>query len=139
MAEEEEEVEISLADVLSALRKPEEDTVYFTYPANGGTKTITETLEINVYTGEVFADGTEEYLSHSLQRHNLKYARSFVIQPSNAVKIQLDDSGQFTIRTSKLFLWNNTEPFQRLTVTATASTTIQVLISNNPAMEIIYT
>ena len=136
---EEEEVEISLADVLSLIQKPKEDTVYFTYPPEGGTKEVSETLEINVYTGEVFVDGTEEFLSHSLQRHGLKYARSFVIEPDKAVKIQLDDGGKFTIRLNKLFLWNNTKPFQRLTVLATEATKIKVLLSNDPAMEIIYT
>ena len=138
MAEEvEEEVEDILKEIRDLLlkeRKEKEVFTYFTYPANGGTKEITETLEINVYTGEVFADGTEEYLSGSLQRHGLEYARSLFIRTDKAIKIQLDDGGQITISASKVLLWGNIE-FQRVMLTipsASSPADIAVLVSNKP-------
>ena len=133
--EEEEEAEDILADIRSLLQKEKEEVVYFTYPPEGGTKDVTDTLEINVYTGEVFADGEEEYLSGSLQRHNLKYARSLFIETNKAIKIQLDDGGKLTTGTSKIINWNHTKPFQRLTMTTTTTgTKVKVVLTNEPDM-----
>ena len=137
MAEEaEEEAEDILKGIRDLLLKErKEEVIYLTYPANGGTKDVTDTLEINAYTGEVFADGAEEYLSGSLQRHGLKYVRSLFIETNKAIKIQLDDGGKLTTGASKIINWNHTKPFQRLTMTTTTTgTKIKVLITNEPDM-----
>ena len=133
-----EEVEEEAEDILKGIRDliKGDPAIYMTYPPEGGTKTIVEgSTELNIYTGEVFlADGTEEHLSDSLQRYTVNYARSLVIETNKEIKIQLDDGGKLTIGAGKIILWNNTKPFQRIMITATESTNIKVVVSNDPNM-----
>lgn len=139
---EEEEVEDILADIRSLLQKEREEKeneFYFTYPAQGGTKTITETLEINAYTGDAYADGTEEHLSDSLRVHNLKYARSLFITSNQEFKYQLDDGGKKTITTPasgrrKLLLTH--QRFQRVLIEVSVATTIDFWCSTDADAEL---
>ena len=139
MAEEvEEEAEDILADIRELLQKErkEKDEVYeILYPAQGGTKTITEgTTEINLYTGEVFLEDSEEKTSQSLRSYGVEYARSLFIDTTKAIVLQLDDGGKHTVEKLETILWNHLKPFQRISITATESTNIKVVASTDPNM-----
>lgn len=140
MAEEvEEEAEDILADIRSLLQKErkEKDEVYeILYPAQGGTKTITEgTTEINLFTGEVFlANDTEEKVSQSLRSCGVEYARSLFIETTTQIVLQLDDGGKHTVEKLETILWNHLKPFQRISITAAESTNIKVVASTDPNM-----
>ena len=136
MAEEPEDVE----DILKGIRdlllkeKEERDKVFeITYPPEGGTKTITAgTTEINLYTGEVFLEDSEEKVSQSLRSYGVEYAHSLFISTNKAIVIQLDDRGKYTISANRRFLRNYIPPFQRITITATEDTTIKMIVSTDP-------
>ena len=134
MAEEEEEAEDILADIRSLLQKEreEKENIYeITYPPEGSTKTITEgTTELNFLTGEVFlADGTEEFLTDTLQRRGLDYVRNLLIETSEKLDISLDDKSKYTIPAGGL-LSLGTKKFQRLSLKATENTKIKVVASS---------
>ena len=138
MAEEEEEVEDILKGIRDLLLKEREerDKVFeIIYPPQGGTKTITAgTTEINLYTGEVFLEDSEEKISQSLRSYGVEYARSLFIETTKAIVLQLDDGGKHTVEKLETILWNNLKPFQRLSITATESTNIKVVASTDPNM-----
>ena len=140
MAEEEveEDAEYLLKGIRDLLQKEreEKDKVFeITYPAEGGTKTITEgTTEINLYTGEVFLENSEEKTSQSLRSCGVNYARSLFIETTKAIVLQLDDGGKHTVEKLETILWNHLKPFQRLSITATESTNIKVVASTDPNM-----
>ena len=138
MAEEEEEVEDILKGIRDLLLKEREerDKVFeIIYPPEGGTKTITEgTTEINLYTGEVFLEDSEEKVSQSLRSYGVEYARSLFIETTKAIVLQLDDGGKHTVEKLEAILWNHLKPFQRISITATESTNIKVVASTDPNM-----
>ena len=139
MAEEEEEVEGILKGIRDLLQKEreEKDKVFeVTYPPEGGSKTITAgTLDIDVYTGQIFLpNGDEEFFSNSLQRCGVEYARSLFIETTKAIVLQLDDGGKHTVEKLETILWNHLKPFQRISITATESTNIKVVASTDPNM-----
>jgi len=132
----EEEAEDILEDIRSLLQKEREerDKVFeITYPPEGGSKTITAgNTEINLYTGEVFLENSEEKISQSLRSYGVNYARSLFIYTNKAIVVQLDDRGKYTIAASRRFLRNYIPPFQRITITATEDTTIKMIVSTDP-------
>lgn len=133
MAEEPEDVEDILKEIRDALK--ETPTFEITYPAQGGTKTITAgNTEINLYTGEVFLEDSEEKVSQSLRSCGVEYARSIFIETTKAIVLQLDDGGKYTVENVEAILWNHLKPFQRISITATESTNIKVVVSTNPNM-----
>ena len=136
MAEEEVEEEAA-EDILKEIRDAlkESPTFEITYPAQGGTKTITAgNTEINLYTGEVFLEDSEEKVSQSLRSYGVEYARSLFIETTKAIVLQLDDGGKHTVEKLETILWNHLKPFQRISITATESTNIKVVASTNPNM-----
>ena len=135
MAEEveEETAEDILKEIRDALKQP--PTFEITYPPQGGTKTITAgTTEINLYTGEVFLEDSEEKTSQSLRSCGVKYARSLFIDTTKAIVLQLDDGGKHTVEELETILWNHLKPFQRISITATESTNIKAVASTDPNM-----
>jgi len=133
MAEEEEAEDIlaSIRDLLLKERKEKEDVYDITYPPEGGEKTITETLEINVYTGDAYADGTEEHLSKSLRSVGVQYAQSVVIDADKPIVVQLDDGGKRTVDADKIYAKSHTK-FQRVLIDVSGSTKIKFWASTNP-------
>jgi hypothetical protein len=137
-----EEVEEEAEDILASIRdlllkeKEEKEKVFeIAYPPEGGTKTITEgTTEINLYTGEVFLEDSEEKVSQSLRSYGVEYARSLFIDTTKAIVLQLDDGGKHTVEKLETILWNHLKPFQRISLTATESTNIKVVASTDPNM-----
>ena len=137
-----EEVEEDVEDILKGIRdlllkeREEKDKVFeITYPPEGGTKTITAgTTEINLYTGEVFLEDSEEKTSQSLRSYGVEYARSLFIDTTKAIVLQLDDGGKHTVEKLETILWNHLKPFQRIMITATESTNIKVVASTDPNM-----
>ena len=131
MAEEEADIEALLKGIRDALK--ESPTFEITYPPEGGTKTITAgTTEINLYTGEVFLEDSEEKTSQSLRSYGVEYARSLFIETTKAIVLQLDDGGKHTVEKLETILWNHLKPFQRISITATESTNIKVVASTSP-------
>ena len=141
MAEEPEEAEdilVSIRDILLK-EKAERDKVFeIIYPPEGGEKTITETLEINVYTGDAYADGTEEHLSNSLKSVNIQYAQSVVIDADKPIIVQLDDSGKRTVDADKIYAKSHTK-FQRVLIEVSGSTKIKFWASTSPDATLEYT
>ena len=142
MAEEEEE---EAEDILKGIRdlilkeREERDKVFeITYPPEGGEKEITETLEINVYTGDAYADGTEEHLSNSLKSVGTQYAQSVVIDADKPIIVQLDDSGKRTVDADKIYAKSHTK-FQRVLIEVSGSTKIKFWASTSPDATLEYT
>ena len=141
MAEEEEEVEDILASIRDSLLKEKEErdkVVEIIYPPEGGEKTITETLEINVYTGDAYADGTEEHLSNSLKSVGIQYAQSVVIDADKPIVVQLDDGGKRTVDADKIYAKSHTK-FQRVLIEVSGSTKIKFWASTSPDATLEYT
>ena len=141
MAEEEEEAEDILASIRDLLlkEKEERDTISeIIYPPEGGEKGITETLEINVYTGDAYADGTEEHLSNSLKSVGIQYAQSVVIDADKPIVVQLDDSGKRTVDADKIYAKSHTK-FQRVLIEVSGSTKIKFWASTSPDATLEYT
>ena len=137
MAEEEEVEDIlkGIRDLLQKEREEKDNVFEITYPPEGGTKTITEgTTEINLYTGEVFLEDSEEKISQSLRSYGVESARSLFIDTTKAIVLQLDDGGKHTVEKLETILWNHLKPFQRISITATESTNIKVVVSTDPNM-----
>ena len=137
MAEEEDAEDIlkGIRDLLLKEREERDKVFEIIYPPEGGTKTITAgTTEINLYTGEVFLEDSEEKVSQSLRSYGVTYARSLFIDTTKAIVLQLDDGGKHTVEKLETILWNHLKPFQRVSITATESTNIKVVASTDPNM-----
>ena len=136
--EEAEDILASIRDLLLKERKEKEEVYEITYPPEGGEKTITEILEINVYTGDAYADGTEEHLSNSLKSVNIQYAQSVVIDADKPIVVQLDDSGKRTVDADKIYAKSHTK-FQRVLIEVSGSTKIKFWASTSPDATLEYT
>jgi len=137
----EEEAEDILKDIRSLLQKEREErgnAFEIIYPPEGGEKTITETLEINVYTGDAYADGVEGHLSNSLRSVGMQYAQSVVIDADNPIVVQLDDGGKRTVDADKIYAKSHTK-FQRVLIEVSKSTKIKFWASTNPDASLEFT
>lgn len=135
-----EEVEADIEALLKGIRDSlkESPTFEITYPPEGGEKTITETLEINVWTGDAYADGTEEHLSNSLKSVGIQYAQSVVIDADKPIVVQLDDGGKRTVDADKIYAKSHTK-FQRVLIEVSGSTKIKFWASTSPDATLEYT
>lgn len=115
----------------------EDDSIYFTYPADGTRKTVgIGRMIIDLYEGKVkLPDGSEEKLSDSLKSHKMEYARSLAIECDQIVKYGLDTgglkpNGAANIQTETY------QKFRRIVIETTTNTQVNVWASTNPAATI---
>lgn len=133
MADEiEEDVIIVLLTEIRDLLKPE-DEFFFTYPVEGGTKTIPKgTTIIDLYEGDVtLGDGTSDKLGDSLIRVKRDYAQSALIVADKPFIAQLDDGGKATINVDQVYTPSH-KKFQRVSITVDETTLVQFVASTNP-------
>ena len=136
MAEEEEDAEDILKGIRDLLQKERKEkdapVFYMTYPVDGSKKTITEgTTEINFYDGEVhLANGSDEFLTDTLQARGLDFVRSLFIETNKEIKLGLDDKSKYPVPADGLFAIGH-QTFQRASLTATEDTKITLWASTN--------
>lgn len=90
---------LTLEQVLAGVGLTEPVDFSFTYPAEGGDKTVDKgDVMIDFFEGDVFLpDGTKEKLHDSLRNHDKQFIRSYFIKPSKEVTFNVDGRGNTTI------------------------------------------
>jgi len=126
-------------DIVSPLPVPvtfetiKEDPFILAYPFDGLHGTLAAgTTTINFKTGTVKSpDGVITNLSNSLDGAKKDFMRSVIIDSDRAIVLQLDSRDKAPVKAGSFSVLEDTE-FEKLYITATASTEIYVAASTNP-------
>ncbi len=107
-----------------ALKPKKGREISLTYPLGGGTKLFAAgTTMVDFFNGRViFPDGTEEKIYRNLKEHNQTHVSAIYIKSDTEIKVNFDNSGEYTIRDYLM----EVHDFQVLYITTTQSTAISL-------------
>lgn len=119
---------------VNGIEKKKLKDMYFTYPGEGGTKSVAKgDLVIDFWCGEVRVPGEDdERISGKLEGSGHDYCRAvFIDHPDQDVNVSLDGGGKFEIKaeTMRGVIF---QEFRTLKIVTTTTTAIRVFASTNP-------